>query len=86
MLVIQSFHRRAMFSFLSFALRAAAARDSLVLARSDTVSLPGYLEMVEKGREVAATLKAVMVANAKDFVRAGFEARQGEGEVRCEGG
>jgi hypothetical protein len=57
-----------------------------VLAQSDTVSLPGYLEMVDKGREVAATLKAVLVANAKDFVRAGFEARQGEGEVRCEGG
>ncbi|GMI35897.1 hypothetical protein TeGR_g1598 [Tetraparma gracilis] len=44
------------------------------------------MAMVERGREVAATLKAVMVANAKDFVRAGFEARQGEGEVRCEGG
>jgi len=62
------------------------SRDSLVLAQSDTVDLPGYLEMVKAGREVARGLRDVMGGNVRDYLATGFAARKGEGEIVDDGG
>jgi hypothetical protein len=62
------------------------ARDSLVLAQSDTTDYASYLSMVECGKDAARGVKELMTSAVVDYLETGFRGRLGEVGVEVDEG